>query len=127
MTTLYSAKGMKTSPTSDWIAVADQESESETQSSAIRCPSLQQYLQEQYQTLERERLTRSFREKHPVTFIPTTWYVAQVKYTSLGRWYDSGFLTDQSLSRWTGPHEAVRLLSINVVEIKWMKGAKDLM
>ncbi len=49
--------------------------------------------------LERERLTRGFREKHPVTFIlgQQVSYVAQVKYTSLGRQYDCGVPTAQIL------------------------------
>jgi hypothetical protein len=47
---LYSAEGMKTFPVSDWVAVADRESGDETQPSAIRCPSVQQYVQEQYDT-----------------------------------------------------------------------------
>jgi hypothetical protein len=47
MTMLYSAEGMTTSPTRDWIAVADHGSGSETKS---RDPNLQQYVQEQYQT-----------------------------------------------------------------------------
>ena len=41
---------MKTFPISDWVAVTELESGSETQVPAIRCPSLQQYVQEQYET-----------------------------------------------------------------------------
>ncbi len=50
MTMSYPAEGIKTSPVSDWVAIADQESETETQLSATCCPSLQQYVQEQYET-----------------------------------------------------------------------------
>ncbi len=65
MTTLYPTEGMKTFPISDWIAVADQESESETTQSpaAICCPSLQQYVQEQQINREDPAAVDSFTTK----------------------------------------------------------------
>ena len=69
--------------------------------------------------LERERLTRGFREKHPVTFIPGQ----QVMLHKLNIPVSEDGMTVVSLPtkfylRWTGPHEVVRILSNNVVEIR---------
>jgi hypothetical protein len=69
--------------------------------------------------LERETLTRGFREKHPVTFIPGQ----QVMLQKLSIPVSEEGMTVVSLPtkfylRLTGPHEVVRILSINVVEIR---------
>ena len=69
--------------------------------------------------LERERLSRGFREKHPVTFIPGQ----QVMLHKLNVPVSEDGMTVVSLPtkfylRWTGPHEVVRILSNNVVEIR---------